>query len=266
MWETVKNDPILKTLAVIMLGVISFGLAFNVMFGAGTTGGMDSGMGAGYSITASLSGLWLFLIKLMFVAVVIALLIIIAKAVKTNLFEGSEIKMQENFKNDPILKTLVTIILAVIALGITVHVFNGILGGGSYAGGMRNNGGYYGYGMYAASGFSLTGVLVFLIKLLLSISIIGLIVGIGAYLLQNNNLSLKSFNFFNTTTAGNTQTAVVKEFCKNCGAEMKEQWKCCPLCGQERSETASAVIVTPADEATVTVKDAPITDNDKSAE
>lgn len=40
MWDTIKNDPILKTVSIVILSVLGFGFAFNIMFGAST--GMDN--------------------------------------------------------------------------------------------------------------------------------------------------------------------------------------------------------------------------------
>ena len=86
MWETIKNNVLLKTIVVMILGVLGFGLAFNIMFGrnAGMMGqGMNGGGGYGmmpnYNYTMGVVGgfglasMLTFLAKLLLVISVVGL-------------------------------------------------------------------------------------------------------------------------------------------------------------------------------------------------
>ncbi len=209
MWESIKNDPLLKTIAVILLGILGFGFAFNVMFGR-NTGGMEHGMSGGYSLDATLSYIIALLVKLLLIAVLVIGIMTVVRLARKYLFGGSEIKMIDTIKRDPILKIASIIILIVLALTLVLPVFNGLFGMGS------------GYGNHYSnmSGFSLSGLLTLLVKLLLVISVLGLFTGITAYILQN----YVKLDFRRQAAAAQ---------CAGCGLELKTEWKCCPNCGKD---------------------------------
>jgi hypothetical protein len=70
MWQTIKNDPILKAVSIIILSILGFGFAFNVMFGPrnNTIGnGMDNVSemsNSGYSLENTLSYILTIVVKI----------------------------------------------------------------------------------------------------------------------------------------------------------------------------------------------------------
>lgn|GEM_PF-4231990 len=90
MWETIKNDPVLRTVTVLVLGLFGFWFLFNTLFGpnpAWTSGGHEGGYYMGYqSLMSSFNGtlalLLTLIIKLLFVALVVAVIAAIALALK----------------------------------------------------------------------------------------------------------------------------------------------------------------------------------------
>lgn len=209
MWESIKNDPLLKAVTVILLGVLGFGFAFNVMFGR-NNGGMEHGMSGGYSLDSTLGYIIALLVKLLLIAVLVIGIITVVRLARKYLFGGSEIKMFDSIKRDPVLKAASVIILVVLVFALVLPVLDGLFGMGSG----------YGYHYNYMSGFSLTGLLTVLVKLLLVISVLGLFAGIIAYVLQNYS----KLDFGKQAKAAQ---------CVSCGSELKTEWKCCPNCGND---------------------------------
>lgn len=256
MWETIKNDPILKTVAIIILSVLGFGFAFNIMFGQ-NSGGMEGGHGSsGSSLGNTLSYIFILAFKLILIALVVIAIVAVFKLARKHLFNGGEIKVFDSIKKDPVLKGLAVFLAVVVALGLIYYLFAGIFGLGSRSVAM---GGAYGYGMmqYGSTGFGLAGILAVLIKLLLVVSVIGLVIGLAMYIKQNYSkqiaekiISVKegSKPVVKCKACGIPVTVEFKfcpqcgekttEECKSCGLELKSEWKCCPACGTDR---ASAV-------------------------
>ena len=219
MWETIKNNVLLKTIAVMILGVLGFGLAFNIMFGR-NTGMMEQEMNGGYALESTLAYILMILVKLLFIAIVLAALIAVYKLAKKHLFEGGDNKLFETVKNDPFVKIVSIIVAAVLVIALAAMLFSNIFGG--Y--GMMPN---YNYTMGTVNGFGLVSVLVFLVKVLMVVSVIGLVASIVLYLIQNSsNLSIDRI-------FSGTSKAVAKPTCSNCSTVLKLGWKCCPNCGQE---------------------------------
>jgi hypothetical protein len=265
MWETIKNDPILKTVAIIILSVLGFGFAFNIMFGQKNNGmeGEMMDMGGGYSLENTLSYILTIGVKLLLIALIIAALIVVFRFITRGVNPGGENKMFENIKNDPgsmasseakrndqpILKAVTIVAISIIALGFILMLFSGILG----------NGGMYGMNGntmmgYPTSGIGLTAILAFLLKLLLFISVVGVIVGVFMFIKQNYSKQVtKTIGTFNTNDTLSIDCPKcgakvsegfkfchscgekLKPECASCGAEFKPEWKCCPDCGAEKA-------------------------------
>lgn len=266
MWETIKNDPVLKSITILVLGVLSFGLAFNIMFGR-NTGGMEGGMdmGGGYSLANTLSYILAISVKLLFIGLVIAAIILLIKLVKRYLIEGNELKMFESnkfeeIKKDPVLKTGLIVIGTVLVLGLMIMIFNAVFSPYNGYGAMGRN--YY--GMMTNGYISPMGntALIFA-KILLSVSVIGLIVSFVAYARQGNiSVDMKKL----IPVKSNSNTAVKCEvcnftadqeykFCPSCGKQriqecvhcetaLKDVWKCCPNCGTEINTAESKMSIT----------------------
>lgn len=257
MWETIKNDPILKTVTIIILSVLGFGFAFNIMFGPNNSG-MEhgEGMGGGYSLGNTLADLFILLFKLLLIALVVVALIALLKFTRKHLLDGGEIKMFESIKKDPVLKGVTVVLLLIVAFGLIYYLFTSLFGFGGY--GMT--GGYNSMG-YASYGLGFAGLLSILLKFLLFASVAGLLIGLFMYVKQSygkeiaGKLSTVSFNVKPSVTCKTCNAAVPGEFkfcpqcganmkvaCASCGTELKKEWKCCPVCGTEKpadSETNS---------------------------
>jgi len=258
MWQMIKNDPILKTVAVIILGVLGFGFAFNIMFGQRVAGSMMGGgemAGSGYSLDSTLSYILVITFKLLIIAAIIIAIIAAVKLANKYLFKGEEMKMMSSIKNDPILKTIAIISLSIVALLLIFALFGGVMGSGQ--GGMYGNG-MNGYGVngYVMMGNSIgstgfAGMLAILLKVLLFVSVIGLLVGITVFLYQNYSnkfvgIQKADKGVSNVVCSNCNQTisdeftfcpicgAKTKQTCESCGAELNAEWKCCPSCGKER--------------------------------
>lgn len=229
MWETIKNDPILKTITIIILGVLGFGFAFNLMFGRSTMYSMDGGemggamMGSSYSFGNTLSYLLFVAYKVFLIVLVIVLILALIKLADQYLLKGNKLTM-ENLKQDSMLKTLSIIGIAILAIGLLISIFGGMTGNGYYFH-MNNSGmnsmmedNYYmmgnGYGLGYAT------ILLYLLKVLLFVSITGFIVGLAMYLFRNYSTA--------------NQKVIASSVCHICSQELKQEWKCCPNCGAEK--------------------------------
>lgn len=263
MWETIKKDPILKTVVIIILSVLGFGFAFNIMFGTNNRGvgggemsssgemmGGGSEMGGGYSLGNTLSNIFILAFNILLIVLVIALIIMIIKFVKKNVMKGGEIKVIETIKKDPFLKGLSIVGIVILSVWLISYLFNGMYGngGGNY---MMN--GYYVTGN-AGYGFNFSLLLALLLKCLLFASVVGLIVGLVMYIKQCYGKQiaekLSSINIVSKSTASCSHCGAttseefefcphcgenVKEVCADCNAELKKEWKCCPVCGNEKA-------------------------------
>lgn len=255
MWETIKNDPILRTVTIIILGVLGFRFAFDIMFGPRSTGGgMYEGEGmmyasSGYSLGDTLSYIFIISFKLLLIAAVIAALIAIFKFSGKHLWQGGEGKMLDSIKKDPILKMVTIIILSIITLGLIISLFKGSGVNYTYASPVA----VYG------TGNTVTGILVFLLKFLLLISILGFVFGVVMYLKQNyskeilNNLSFIKNERSKSLVCVNCNSSIPEDynFCPECGANLKQtciecgvvlkpEWSCCPNCGNDIKGADSA--------------------------
>ncbi|HVI42655.1 MAG TPA: zinc ribbon domain-containing protein [Anaerovoracaceae bacterium] len=249
MWQMIKNDPILKTAIVIILGVLGFGFAFNIMFGQRAAGSMEGGgemAGSGYSLDSTLSYILVIAFKLLIITAIIIAIIAVVKLANKYLLKGEEMKMMSSIKNDPVLKAITIIALSIVALLLIFTLFSGVMG--------VNQTGMNGYIMIGNStpSVSLAGILAILLKVLLFVSVIGLFVGGAVFLYQTYSKSMigkvqKNNQETANIICGNCNTTISDEFtycpvcgaktkqtCEDCGAELKAEWKCCPSCGKER--------------------------------
>lgn len=249
MWETIKNDPILKTVTIIILSVLGFGFAFNIMFGSGNGSMEQEGMmgGSGYSLGNTLSYIFILAFKLLLIALVIVAIIAVFKFASKHLNLGGEDKVFDTIKKDPVLKGVTIIVLVIAAFGLVYYLFSGLFGFGSNYGMTNNN-------RMASTGYSsgIAGLPVILLKILLVASVGGLIIGLIMYIKQSygagitaklseiTTVSKKAINCSSCGTVVSSEFKFcpdcggsVKSNCSSCGAELKNEWKCCPVCGNE---------------------------------
>lgn len=264
MWETIKNDPIIRTVTIIILGVLGFGFAFNIMFGPrnGYGMGMDNREammgGGGYSLGNTLSYIFIITFKLLLIALAIVALVYLFKLASKHLSPGGEIKLLDSIKKDPILKSITVIVLLIIMFGLISILFKDLLGtNNSY--GMS---GAYGSGMtgYNAANAGISGVLISVFQVLLFVSVIGVVIGLVMYFKQNYSKQIvNGLSFFrpegtaqsicpqcNFSVPNNGKfcpecgTKLLTE-CSECGEELKAEWKCCPSCGSDIVQTSRII-------------------------
>lgn len=199
MWEMVKNDPLLKTMVIIILGVLGFGFAFNIMFGSNTVGmGHEGGHQGGYGgniFSYNLSYLLVILIKLLLITLVVVALIALIRFARHFVGNGSSMMWSGMDLKDPMVKGVAGIIVALLAIWLIFSLFSGMSGYRPMMG--------YGYAN------PMIGFLKFLLALFIMTGLLGVVM-----FLYNQQKP--------------------KELCPSCKAPLKEEWKCCPSCGSEK--------------------------------
>lgn len=226
MLETIKNNPLLKTITIAILGVLGFGFAFNIMFGSNGAG-MGQEMSGGYSLDNTLAYILAILIKVLLITIVITAIVTVIKYTRKYLggnnpnANNNSTKLIDYIKADPILKTVTIVLLSILGLGTIIMISSSIFGAnGAYV--MPRS---YNYSM--SNGLDLTSIIIFLVRFLLTISIVGLATGTIVLFMQNKEkLSFDAAKYFKSE-----KTSCVK--CEKCGSDIKPDWHCCPKCGQD---------------------------------
>ncbi len=253
MWETIKNDPILKTVTIIILSILGFGFAFNIMFGSNNSemGEMSSG---GYSLGNTLSTIFILAIKVLLIVLVVTAIIAVIRLTKKYLADGGEIKMLDKIKEDPVLKGVTIGGIGLVALVLIYYLFSSMFGFGTSTGMVVGNNGYVMTG--TTGSYGITALIVVLLKILLVAAVVGLVVGLVMTIKQGygNEIIQKvsSVKIINKASVAcphcGAQTSEnykfcpqcggkVKEECASCGAELNKEWKCCPACGSDKGES-----------------------------
>lgn len=226
MLETIKNNSLLKTITIAILGVLGFGFAFNIMFGSNGTG-MGQEMSGGYSLDNTLAYILAILIKVLLITIVITAIAAVIKY--THKYVGgsnpntnnNSTKLIDYIKADPILKTVSVVLISILILGILVMISSSMFGAnGAYA--MPRS---YNYSM--SNGLELTSIIIFLVRFLLTISIVGLAIGTIVLFMQNKEkLSFDVAKYFKSEKTSSAK-------CEKCSCNIKPDWHCCPKCGQD---------------------------------
>lgn len=200
-----KNSPIIRILLIIIIGTIAFGLLFNMLTGGGNMdhmGGMNN-MGYGASIDTFLGGLLILLVKLLMIVLVIAVIIGVGVWVKNTFFKNASTnQLMKSINNDPILKTVLVITVAVIGVVLLLAILGSFTGtslGSGLHGGMI--GGF-------SSTLSIAGLLNLLIKALSFVLVVSLILALVAYIKKQADQG--AFNFMKSNaqeTPGGTNTS-----------------------------------------------------------
>lgn len=217
MWDLIKNDPILKSITILIVGIFAFSFAFSIMFGTGQTGMEHGTSTAGYSAATGLGQIIVLLSKLLIITLLVAILIAAVKFVKKHVIGNEPIKGIHYLKNKPVLSILVGIggiLLLVLAMNLLAPSSSGNEMAHATTSVAASN----------SHGFGLTGILILLLKFVSVISLIGLITALVMY------FKGRYFDRINTTIS------LSKETCSTCGVELKHHWKCCPNCGTEKNK------------------------------
>lgn len=142
--------------------------------------------------------------------------------------KGEEVKLKmANGRSNPVLKLIAVSLIGILGLWLIYA----LLFGTSIA--YRGHEGGYVY-MSTGLGFAATisTLLLFLIKVLFVLFIIGLVVGI-AIAIKNYIFTAEDVAKIKSTFTGK-KTVVIKEACSICEKELENDWKVCPHCGKEK--------------------------------
>lgn len=135
-----------------------------------------------------------------------------------------------------ILKILGGILLIILGLWLIHALFfnsgNGLNIGirGGYNGSLFNMGIGMGYGI--GTGGTISIVLMFLMKVLFILFVVGLAAGI-TIAVKNYLFTAEDVQQIKSTFTGK-KTEVVKEVCSICSKELEDEWKICPYCGKDK--------------------------------
>jgi cbb3-type cytochrome oxidase subunit 3 len=223
-WDTIKKDSLIKTIVVVLLGILAFGFAFHVMFGSGGSS-MEEGsmMNSGYSLSNTLENIIELLIKVVIIGLLIGVLVWLFRTItKKTASEQSE--GLSKLKEDPIIKNALIIIGVVVVLLFSFWYLKGFTSTGSGEEMMTSS------STYATStflSFNLTSLFTFILKALIFILLITLGYGVVMYFKEN-------YKNVSTTKEPETSNIVTKE-CPECKSKVKGKWKCCPYCGSDKA-------------------------------
>lgn len=183
---------IVRVLMIVILGTIAFGFLFELFIGGNTTK-MDMGnmsnmgnMGNMGSFSNgilgnSFSGLFSLLINILFIVLIVAAVFALIMWVKKTYLKDTDGKTKPILGNDPIIRTAVVVVVAIIGLALLF----GLLGsfGGSGMGHAVNS-----FNM----SLSITGIINILIQILLILLVVSLVMGLVVYLKRMNEQSKNS--------------------------------------------------------------------------
>lgn len=221
MWETIKKDPLIKTIVVVLIGVLAFGIAFNIMFGTGGSS-MEEGsmMNTGYSLSNTLENLIGLLIKVVIIGLLIGVIVWIFRSITKQTGSGQADRLAW-LNEDPIIKNTLIIIGAVVVLLFGFWFLRGITYSGS--GEEMMTGG----SIYSTSylSFNFTIFFAFILKILIFILLITLAYGLVMYYKEN----------YKTNTKVTDTSKVITKDCPECKAKVNDNWKCCPYCGSDKA-------------------------------
>lgn len=136
-------------------------------------------------------------------------------------------------------------IIGILALMILPGLFFRTGMGYGYGAGFRNHmiGGPMNMNMGYGFGFNgtLTVFMMFLIKVLFFLFMVGLVVGIGVFI-KNHIFTEEDVRKIKGTFSVKPQV-VAKEKCSECGKELQSEWKLCPYCGGNTKSENQEVVV-----------------------
>lgn len=204
-----KNNPLLRAILVFVIGIVAFELLFNSFTGGAESmgdhmdmGSMGSGGGYGYTLNGLISGLLVLLVKILMVLLVAAVIVGVFVWIKNNFFKNTKLNIMQSIKNDPILKTISVVTLVIIGI---VLVF-ALLGSFNQTGmGVSGHAGNFSFGFGYNSMYSIAGLLMILVKVLMFILIVSLILAAVTYL--KNQYDQGNLNFMNNTQTSTKNTA-----------------------------------------------------------
>ncbi|KNY28067.1 hypothetical protein [Pseudobacteroides cellulosolvens] len=180
-------------------------------------GGMNNMGGYGTSIDTFVGGLLILLVKLLMVILVIAVIIGVGVWIKNAFFKNANTnKLIQVINNDPILKTVLVITIAVIGVIFLLALLGSFTGSSLILGsGMSEHGGMIGG---YSSVLSIAGLLYLLIKALSFVLVVSLILALVAYIKKQADQGAFKFMKSNDQgTSGETNSSKKPEPGDNTG-------------------------------------------------
>lgn len=223
MWDTIKKDSLIKTIVVVLIGILAFGFAFNIMFGSGGSS-MEEGsmMGGGYSLSNTLEYIIALLVKVVIIGLLLGSIIWIFRSI-TKQTGSTQTDRFAWLREDPIIRNTLIIIGVVAVLMFGFWFLRGFFAPRSREE-MMSGGVAYSTSVIQ---FSYASLFSFILKVLIFILILTLAYGILMYIKEN----YKNIGFEKELELSKTFT---KE-CPDCKSKIKDNWKCCPYCGSDKA-------------------------------
>lgn len=155
----------------------------NVMGNMGNTD-MNMGYNSGGIFGNSFGGLFSLLINILFIVLIAAAVFALVMWAKRTYFKSTDGKTKATIISDPMLRTAVIIVAAIIGLALLFGLFGNFSGTGM---GYGMNGSGMGYGMSGYSSFNITGIINILIQLLLILLVVSLVMALISYIKKLND-------------------------------------------------------------------------------
>jgi len=226
-----KNNPLLRAVLVIVIGIFAFSLLFSAftgggehmgdmgnMGGAGNAGSISMNTGYGYSLGGLISGLLILLVKILMVLLIVAVLVGVFVWIRNNFFKNANSNFMQSIKNDPLLKTISVVTLAIIGI---ILVF-ALLGSFNQTGmGFSGNTSNFSFAMGYNPISSIAGLLTILVKVFMFVLTVSLILAAISYLktqYDQGNLNIWGTNKNQATSSSDINNTNNQQPTENAGS------------------------------------------------
>lgn len=183
-----KNDPLLRTILVVLIGILAFGILFNSFSGGvGTMGGENMGNTGSYGISFEnlITGLVALMVRILVVVLVIALMVGLLVWINRNFLQNTNSQFVQSIKNNPILKTVTAVTLVIVGIVLLLALLSSF------------ERPWYGFGTGFNPVYSIAGLITLLIQILTFVLVISLMLAVASYLksqYERGNLNFIGLN------------------------------------------------------------------------
>jgi len=164
---------------------------------------MDMGTN-GYSLGPTISALLYLVTKVLIIVLAVVVVLGVVVWIRDNLLKNDSSRIVQNIKSDPLLKAISVITLAVIGLVLLFTVLNSIMTPSLNSNFNMGNSQTNMFGGYNPT-MGIEGLLVMLVKVLMSVLVISLI--LAGFMYVKNLYENGKLNMFSTTSAPTNNTA-----------------------------------------------------------
>ncbi|BCN29569.1 hypothetical protein [Anaeromicropila herbilytica] len=218
-----NKDPVIRSFIIILLGIILFQMAFNLITGGTGMQDMNSSnmiVNTTSSLDNLVTGLMVLLIKILIIILLVAIIIAVFMWLKKNYFNN--VDLSKYMKQNPQMKQILSITGAIVGLFLLIYVSNYVINPTpgysanvvtSNISSVSNVGGFSG-------SLGITGVITFLVKILIYVFIISLIISLLAFLKkQLNESGFHISKIINSATEHDVRNQAIKNEEKVTGNE-----------------------------------------------